>query len=310
MVQNNLIDGINIRTTYGAEIGRGGYAALLAWPSLRTPDTEDWPEEDGIEADLAAPTLQAREIDVPFVVQGASADAAGLLLLLSQPGLRALEIPTLGRSWQLRYESSSETTVYRHEGAITLTVRFAEDTPVRPTAGDYTPGISLPASPYSIDGVSLDAYGITVLTARGELLKQPAAKANLSREITLADGRVYDAGALQLQTKDVDITLLARAASWADMLASLDNFYLALIAPGARELDSDISGDAYPCYYKQASSWEVIRVGGEPCLRFTLTLTFTSFRLGETEYLLAAESGALIVLEEDGETAIDMQATL
>ena len=41
-------------------------------------------------------------------------------------------------------------------------------------------------------------------------------------------------------------------------------------------------------------------------VEFSLTLVFTSFRVNETEYILASEDDERIVCEEDGETCIDL----
>ena len=41
-------------------------------------------------------------------------------------------------------------------------------------------------------------------------------------------------------------------------------------------------------------------------VEFNLTLVFTSFRVNETEYILASEDDERIVDEEDGETCIDL----
>ena len=54
------------------------------------------------------------------------------------------------------------------------------------------------------------------------------------------------------------------------------------------------------CKFLQLDKYGVV-------LEFDLTFVFTVFRIGETEYILATEDGEWIVLEEDGETCIDMK---
>ena len=79
-----------------------------------------------------------------------------------------------------------------------------------------------------------------------------------------------------------------------------------MIQPGERHLYVEEIGKAYPCYYKSAAAWKLLTLCGPVMAQFDLTLVFTSFRLYETDYFLATESGDWIVTE-DGEFFIDMK---
>lgn len=79
----------------------------------------------------------------------------------------------------------------------------------------------------------------------------------------------------------------------------------ALIQPGERSLYVDYNVEEYPCYYKRTSGWKLESLRGRVVVTFNLTLEFTVFRLGGTDYLLATEDGDLIVTE-DGEYYIDL----
>ena len=65
--------------------------------------------------------------------------------------------------------------------------------------------------------------------------------------------------------------------------------------------------EEYPCFYNglKATKFQLLS-GGRVWLEFTLTLTFTSFRINGVEFLLASEDGELIVTE-DGEFCIDLK---
>ncbi|MCD8135852.1 MAG: hypothetical protein LUH01_07855 [Parabacteroides gordonii] len=54
------------------------------------------------------------------------------------------------------------------------------------------------------------------------------------------------------------------------------------------------------------SGTNIVSLFPEVVVEFDLTLVFTVFRVNETEYILATEAGEWIVLEDDGETVIDM----
>ena len=53
MIDNCYIDGISICNRFGVWVTKGGYNGLLAFPAMKEPESNDWPEEDGIE-DAAA----------------------------------------------------------------------------------------------------------------------------------------------------------------------------------------------------------------------------------------------------------------
>lgn len=50
-MNNNLyIDDLNVLGRFGCRVTRGGYNDLLAFPAMKEPERNDWPEEDGILA--------------------------------------------------------------------------------------------------------------------------------------------------------------------------------------------------------------------------------------------------------------------
>ena len=52
-----LIDRIDAYISLGICITKGSYNNLVAFPTMKEPDKNDWPEEDGQEFDLSSPTL-------------------------------------------------------------------------------------------------------------------------------------------------------------------------------------------------------------------------------------------------------------
>ena len=55
-MNNNLyIDDLNVLGRFGCRVTRGGYNDLLAFPAMKEPEKNDWPEEDRIEEDLSDP---------------------------------------------------------------------------------------------------------------------------------------------------------------------------------------------------------------------------------------------------------------
>lgn len=304
MIDNLYIDGMSVRSRFGCWVTRGGYDDLLAFPAMREPEENDWPEEDGVEVDLTEPKLEAREIAIPFLSDTNTA-ATDLVAYLSGEGYHTFRVPSLGRTWSLRLSDHPANTVYPLHTAFSL--KFVEDAPVRPVAdGLPEPGVWLPESRYLLDGTPLSAYGVVVDESRSALLRAPTAKLNMNRTVSTEDGRIYDADHLVFRKKEVTFKCHLKAVSMAAFWECRDAFLAALVQPGERQLYVEEIGKAYPCHYKSATAFKVLRLAGPVVVSLGLTLVITSFRLYETEYLLATEDGDWIVTE-DGEYLIDMK---
>ena len=70
MINRLFIDGNDAYLQYGVYVTSGGFNELVAFPPLKSVDSNDWQEEDGVEADLSAPVLNTREIQVKFAFGG------------------------------------------------------------------------------------------------------------------------------------------------------------------------------------------------------------------------------------------------
>lgn len=297
------IDGIDIYTRYGVVITDGGYNDLLCFPAMKEPEYNDWPEEDGIEVDLDAPMLEAKEVVISFDCD--RPDAGNFIYMISQPGYHTLRIAELSKEWRLRL--LTQTACKDYSLAVTFSLKFADDFPDR--SADYLPasgsGLTLPVSEYEIDGISFSRYGVEVVGGWDDLLKSPTVKQNLTRSFATSDGQTYDADFVVFNSKETTLKCCLSAVSMAKFWECYTAFFNDLIQPGERSLYWEYTGEGHPCYYKKSSGFKVLSLSGPVVIDFNLTLVFTVFRIGETEYLLASEDGDLIVLE-DGETLIDL----
>ena len=61
------IDGIDAYISLGVCIAKGSYNNLVAFPAMKEPDKNDWPEEDGQEFDLSSPTLDTTEVSLSLI---------------------------------------------------------------------------------------------------------------------------------------------------------------------------------------------------------------------------------------------------
>lgn len=296
-----LVDGVDIFRRYGAKVKRNGYNDLLTFPPLVPPDSTSWPEEDGVEVDLMDPKLDIKEVSISFVAD----EANGFINFLCQPGYHTWSVG-LGREWRLRISTQSNNQLIDKTSIFTL--KFIDDFPIR--TNDYVPGpgcgVILPVCNYEIDGISLRDYGIMVKSGKEEVLKSSAVKQNLSQKIQTKDGQLYDVDQIVFEAKDVTFNLYMCADSIERFWQCYDAFFNGLIKPEERSLYVEYTGEEYPCYYKKSSNFKVLSLLEKVMVEFNLTLVFTSFRVNETEYILATEAGEWIVLEDDCETVIDM----
>lgn len=296
MRNNCYIDGISTWEKFGVWVTKGGYSDLLAFPALVEPDKNDWPEEDGIEVDLSDPKIQPKEITISFLASNPSIDVSDFIVFISKPGYHTLHVPVLNREWRLRLLTQVQHKVYAN--ACEFSLKFVEDIPVRPAVTLPDPGLSVRDCGYELDGISFADYGIVIDTARDELLKSPVVKKNLNRKVKTKDGQIYDVDHLVFSSKESTVKCHFKAASIAAFWQCYDAFFSALIEPEERQLYVDSLGETYPCYYKKSSGFKVLSLREPVIVEFNLTLVFTVFRIGETDYLLATEDGFYIETED------------
>lgn len=299
---NCYIDGISCLQRFGVWVTRGGYDDLLRFPSMAEPDKNDWPDEDGIEVDLSDPHLEKKEVAISFLSSG-GVYVGEFLEFLSAPGLHTLRIPSLEREWQLRMDSEKSCRVYPTATAFTL--NFVEDRPVRPAAGLPDPGLPIRPSLFEMDGVDLADYGVIVDESLSAFERMPEVKQNLRRKISILDGEIYDAENVVFSSKEATFKCRLKAADMGSLWSCYDAFFGALIRPGERSLYVDYMGSDFPCYYSKATGFKLLGLA-PAMISFNLTLVFTVFRIGGTDYLLASQGGNLVI-SEDGRYCIDVE---
>lgn len=334
------IDGRDAYEQYRVFLAEGSVASLLQYPSLKKVDSTDWPEEDGEEVDLTTPRLDTRNVSLKFV----SHDAGGrfgeygdFVTALSDMGYHDFYFPFMERTFHLRLTSHPSMEHWRRADFFTL--QFADDFPPCCTVDiDEDTGEELeedekekytrpeprstitPYDDYELDGRKLAYYGVRVLQGSlAEVLKSPAVKGNLLINAGTRNGAWYDKEWVKFKSKEVKLNCLMRAATFEEFWRCYEAFLYDLarpdgevkwtaediMQPGERLLFVDATSSEYPCYYKSCASKGFAFTEGKIWWEFTLTLVFTSFRVGADEFYLAAEHGAFIITESD-DRLIDM----
>lgn len=304
MIGDLRIDGVDMYQEYGVFVHDGGYAGLVGYPPLKSVEFNDWPEEDGVDPDLSETHLDSKTFSMTFGgTQAPKSD--GFINFLTDGAYHVFEFIPLGITRRLRMNSQSNRQTLRSLELFAL--QFSDDFPL--SGYEYQEPVPNPAIPqkgYKIDGVALSDYGVWVTDGTDdEIEKSPIVKQNLLINVAGSNGLFYDGEEVVFQPKDVSIKCHIRAdieTFWRNYNALLYD----LSKPGERIFYYDKHTQEYPCYYKKSQVSRFSLIGGEAWCDFTITLSFISFRIGEVHYLLAAEDGALIVLE-DGETYVDVQ---
>lgn len=314
------IDGKDAYLAFGLFVANNGYNGLIAFPGFKELVENVWPEEDGAEVDLSSPVLGALEFSINFYCCDYF-KTMEFLALISDGSYHEYNFAEIGCIRRLRLVSNPSKKIHRDIETFSLT--FSDDFPME--GYNYQEPIfdgGIPAQEsYEIDGKLLSDYGVFLLDGSdAEIIKTPTVKKNLLIDIPSQSGVTYDGQKVVFQKKDVSLKCWMRCNDVATMWRNLNALVHDLITPtnkidnqgyeykdAERSLYVDSLGEEYPCYFNGLSSTKFQLLSNDRVwLEFTLTLTFTSFRVNGIEYLLATEAGELIITE-DGEYYIDLK---
>lgn len=299
-----FVDGYDVYSQFGVYVADNGWTSAVSYPALKTFEQNDWQEEDGVEADLSAPVLNTREVSLTFAVSGLFGGYEDFIALLSDGAYHVFNCEVIKRTYKLRLVSQSNRKYVITFGCETL--RFADDFPL--LNYEYIAPLSnvVMCDDYLIDGIMTTDYGMRVLQGSfAEVIKNPAVKQNMLRNIETKTGVIYDSQEVSYKAKDVKLICLMRADSLEELWRNYDALLYNLIKPDERLLYVTGLEQEFPFCYKSCVVNEFYPIN-RIWLKFTLTVTFVrDFRI-MMEYLLAAETSDLIVTE-DGVNFIDLR---
>lgn len=313
------IDGEDAFDKFGVFVAENGYTSLISYPAFKDLDTNNWPEENGIEVDLTDAVLDYQEFQLSFF----GTDywrTIDFIALISDKAYHEYDFREIGRKTRLRLVSSPKKEIGKSIDSFSLI--FSNDFPMDGYEYISPVSVNMPKQPsYEIDGVPLADYGVFLLDGSdAEILKTPSVKKNLLVDLSGDKGAIYDGESVVFQKKNVPLRCWMRCDSVTTMWRNLDALVYDLVKPTEKEDEegfkyndsgktfySEILEEEFPCYYDglKATKFQLLP-GNRIWLEFTLTLSFTSFVVGEVEYLLASEAEELIITE-DGEYCIDMK---
>lgn len=263
------IDGRSL-DTWGAYVTTQGLCQLVAPPPLKSPTTYDWPEEDGTEADLAAPLFDTRTIEVAMAVRGSSPQP--LIDALSDGAYHTWQLAGCPRPWRLRLTGQSGLRTF--DGLTTFTLRLADDTPPASEELQYVhiAGHEYPCRGYALDGVDLGHMGLCVTEGtHNSILSLPDVKAALSIKTDDTSGALYDAHSVRYKARDIQVNMFTHQPERAALWGCFDSLIGSLASPGLHSFTVTPLGLLLTVYYKSCTVKEYWWQEG--WLAFTLTLT-------------------------------------
>jgi len=270
MTGNLYIDGFDCYTLFGVYV-TGNYNELVAFPSLKPVESNNWHEEDGEEVDLSAPALDTRELNIKFAYHGTEENFVSFINLLSDGAYHQFNFAEIGKMYQLRLVSQPDMSRASTFGVFSL--RFADDFPLSGYSYVSPQSNIVPLCGYELDGRDLADYGVRVLQgSMAEIQKIPAVKKNLIVSVRDKSGVVYDGANVTFQAKDVRINCLMRANNLTEFWRNYNALLYDLVRPSERMLY--VGSKEYACYYKSCSVSE-FSVIGKIWFKFSLNLVFT-----------------------------------
>lgn len=304
MIGRLFIDGNDAYLKYGVYVVNGGWNELVAFPPLKSVDSNDWQEEDGIEADLSSPVLNTREVSIMFAYGGVFSRYISFVGLLSDGAYHEFDCAYIKRKYRLRMTQHPSLDIVELLG--TATIKFSDDYPLDGYSYKEPKSGIMQSDDYAFDNTPFTKYGCRVLQGSlAEVMRTAAVKQNLLLNIQTKSGAIYDGLNVRYKSKDVKLSCLMRAETLEELWRNYDALLFDLIRPDERTLFVNELEQDFPCFYKSCDVSDFFP-DGKIWLEFTLTLTFThSFRLDDSYFVLATEDG-VIVFTEDGERAIDM----
>ena len=273
MINGNFF--LNYQNAYdyfGVLVAQGGYKGFFSPPALKDIESNDWPEEDGIEVDLSSPAFESRTFQVDFLCVDSSKIDAFLADLMGA-GYQVFDLSEFGISFNLRYVGQKKTKRINRGEVFSLT--FAEDVPLAGYTYLAPAPVSLFPQSYALDGVNLSSgYGVLIGgNTDDEFRLKAEAKENLSVSIKTEDGKYYDTGIMKLKSRDAKARMLFKTPTTSVFLQNYRAFLYDLKRPGARNFSGPNFDNS--CFYRSGEIKRISKLsgGGVWCeleLKFTI----------------------------------------
>ena len=273
MIGMLYIDGVDAYTSYGVSLSETSYDDLVCLPNLKPIAFNDWHEKNGIDPDLSAPVIAAKDVTLTFSVSSVSDGYDAFLDALSDGSYHTFNFVEIGLTKELRLKSCGDLSSIQDLGSFSLT--FSDDEPMK----DYS--YSVPSSKweqlgdYLLDGIDFANYGIRMLRGTIDSIRQrPDVKENLKRDVSTKVGLIYDGESVVYKSRTAQLRCLMRASNATEFWRNRNALVYDLTKKGERVFTVTELGKEIPCYYKGCSVQCFFPDNGKFWFEFTLSLEF------------------------------------
>ena len=284
-VSDLYIDGVDI-ATFGARLVQGGLNGVLSYPALKGVEVVSWPESDGAVADLSNIKLGGKDFTFTFALNGENSDLTGFYSYLTQIPYRIYNFYNIGRSYRLRVQEM--TTLSSLGDQHLVSCKMSDDFPLRNYEYVAPSRTVVSCDDYKLDLVYFSTYGIRV--GRGTLqniVKPGKVKPLLTRDISILEGRIYDASATAqfIGPRQVTLDCLMSAPTLSQLWTNYDAFLYRLsynntnasdaTQKGLRKLYVKALSKTFDAFYMGQSVTDFAPANGtgeDNWIRFTLTM--------------------------------------
>ena len=303
-----VIDGVPIEEM-GVYLLEKSYQSILQYPPLKSVDSNDWAEYDGIEPDLTNPTLDIRSITMRFLAKGGRAYLKFVNFLLKKE-YRVFYFSELGIERRLRINDNSIEKFENEYQAFSIT--FFDDAPDTLSDGSFDEPICGGTEEMTIDEIPLSAWGMTVLENTYQTLDAiPAIKQRLLINEQSMQGGIYDVGGEpRIKEQAATLHIIMRAERVQDLITNFYGLLHYLTRPDARTLvltrqmlvnrKLTVLTDTFLFYYKSQTVNDVVLKGldsGFVGLTFDIEICVIKHGLEITEYLVDDEAEYFFVAD-------------
>lgn len=302
-----FIDGVDAYTNYGITLLEGAYAALIALPTFKKVEVTEWAEHDGVEADLSAPKLDTRTLQLPFHITDING-VDNFIDVITDGAYHVYSITELGITKRLRLTTGQSLDALHDRAKIVLT--FADDFPVVPEANVTPSTLPVQQPDYEIDRTPFHELGISVLAGTDASIRKAAqVRPSLTVNISSLDGVVYDSGLVKFKSKDITLNLFIHAPTIEQFWARWNALFSILMQSGERRFYFRPLSAEWNCYYKSMAVKRMIVRNSDTWCEFSVTLTCTDYRPhGLWALLNAEEEGRVTVVVGGVEYHITVRA--
>lgn len=249
---NVIINGVDIKSTYGVYVVEGGFVDIPCIPDMKEPTVNDWYEYDGVEADLDAPCCEPLTHTIVFMMKGELSVLDSFLKMITSERLISINMVDISREINARVVSAVAKGIAI--GMYRISVDLCEDNPLEGIEYIVPDNQSRPTG-LIIDGNDISLYGMSLVDSIDWLYPGVDVKDNLLHSSQYDNGESHFTGndlSVTCNADDIEISAVMKSKSFHQFWIKRNALALDLFKPGERFIT--YKGVSKKAYYKSCRS--------------------------------------------------------